>query len=103
MAWSGQFGLMLEGQTLRPENPMEEANAWRHPVDLVAILEQAFGALPAALEQRASRRGGWAGREALVPVLLGEDAQAMADALLGALREGATGEEVAGAVAYAAA
>jgi nitrite reductase/ring-hydroxylating ferredoxin subunit len=82
---------------------MEEANAWRHPVDLVAILEQAFGALPAALEQGASRRGGWAGREALVPVLLGEDAQAIADALLGALREGATGEEVASAVAYAAA
>ena len=81
---------------------MEEANAWRHPVDLVAILEHAFGALPAALELGASRRGGWAGREALVPVLLGEDAQAIADALLVALREGATGEEVAGAVAYAA-
>ena len=80
----------------------EEANAWRHPVDLVAILEHAFGALPAALELGTSRRGGWAGREALMPVLLGEDAQAIADALLVALREGATGEEVAGAVAYAA-
>lgn len=81
---------------------MEEANAWRHPVDLVAILEHAFGVLPAALEQCTSRRGGWEGREALVPVLLGEDAQAIADALLVALREGATGEEVAEAVAYAA-
>jgi nitrite reductase/ring-hydroxylating ferredoxin subunit len=84
-------------------NRMEEANAWRHPVDLVAILEHAFGALPAALESGASRRGAWAGREALVPVLLGEDAQAIADALIAALREGATAEEVAGAVAYAAA
>jgi hypothetical protein len=82
---------------------MEEANAWRHPVDLVAILEQAFGAFSAALKQGAGRRGRWAGREALVPVLLGEDAQAIADALLWALREGATGEEVASAVAYAAA
>ena len=36
-------------------------------------------------------------------MLLGEDAQAIADALLEALREGATEEEVAGAVAYAAA
>ena len=62
---------------------MEEANAWRHPVDLVAILEHAFEALPAALESGASRRGSWTGREALVPVLLGEDAQAIADALLG--------------------
>jgi hypothetical protein len=36
-------------------------------------------------------------------VLLGEDAQAIADVLLEALREGASEEEVAGAVAYAAA
>ena len=35
---------------------MEESNAWRHPVDLVAILERAFEALPAALEPAPSRR-----------------------------------------------
>jgi hypothetical protein len=35
-------------------------------------------------------------------VLLGEDGGAIAEALLGALREGATEEELAGAVAYAA-
>jgi nitrite reductase/ring-hydroxylating ferredoxin subunit len=82
---------------------MEESNAWRHPVDLVAILEHAFEALPAALESGQRRRGAWAGREELVPVLLGEDAPAIADALIAALREGATAEDVAGAVAYAAA
>jgi hypothetical protein len=82
---------------------MEEANAWRHPVDLVAILEHAFAALPAALEQGAQRRGAWAGGETLVPVLLGENAQAIADALLAALREGATAEALAAAVAHAAA
>jgi nitrite reductase/ring-hydroxylating ferredoxin subunit len=82
---------------------MEEANAWRHPVDLVAILDHAFGALPAALEPGERRRGAWAAREALVAVLLGEDAQAIADALVAALHEGATGEELAGVVAYAAA
>jgi nitrite reductase/ring-hydroxylating ferredoxin subunit len=81
----------------------EESNAWRHPVDLVAILERAFEALPGALERGRSRRGTWAGHEALVPALLGEDAQAIADALLAAVREGASEEEVAGAVAYAAA
>jgi nitrite reductase/ring-hydroxylating ferredoxin subunit len=81
---------------------MEESNAWRHPVDLVAILDHAFGALPAALERGESRRGAWAGREALVPVLLGEDSQAIADTLIVALREGATAEEVASAVAHAA-
>jgi nitrite reductase/ring-hydroxylating ferredoxin subunit len=82
---------------------MEESNAWRHPVDLVAILQRAFDSLPAALEVGRSRRGTWAGRERLVPVLLGEDAPALAGALLAALREGASEVEVAEAVAYAAA
>jgi nitrite reductase/ring-hydroxylating ferredoxin subunit len=82
---------------------MEESNAWRHPVDLVAILERAFEALPAALAAGHDRRGTWAGTDALVPVLLGEDPQALTDALLAAVRAGASDEEVAGAVAYAAA
>src|SRR5262249_11272127 len=67
---------------------MEESNAWRHPVDLVAILESAFEVLPAALAagSRASASKGetrWQGHDALVPVLLGEDPQAIADGLLG--------------------
>jgi len=82
---------------------MEESNAWRHPVDLVAILEHAFEVLPAALETGRSRRGTWAGRDALVPVLLGEGAEAIAEGLLAALREGSTAEELGGVVAYAAA
>ena len=77
---------------------MEEANEWRHPIDLVAILERAFDELPEAV-----RAGEWDGRDELVPVLLGDDPQAIADALLEALREGATEEQLAGAVAYAAA
>jgi hypothetical protein len=82
---------------------MEESNAWRHPVDLVGILESAFDGLPAALEAGRSRRGAWAGRDRLVPVLLGEDAGSIADALLAALREGGSEQEIAGAVVYAAA
>jgi hypothetical protein len=38
-----------------------------------------------------------------MPILFGEDAQAIADALLTALREGCTEEELAGTVTYAAA
>jgi nitrite reductase/ring-hydroxylating ferredoxin subunit len=82
---------------------MEESSRWRHPVDLVAILEKAFEKLPTDLEQGLGRRGHWVGHDALVPVLLGEDAQAIADALVEALREGITEEELAGAVSYAAA
>jgi nitrite reductase/ring-hydroxylating ferredoxin subunit len=77
---------------------MEEANEWRHPVDLVAILEGAFEDLRGAV-----RSGSWDGRDELVGVVLGEDPQAIADALLAALREGASAEALAGAVSYAAA
>jgi nitrite reductase/ring-hydroxylating ferredoxin subunit len=79
---------------------MEESNAWRNPVDVVAIVENAFERLPAAL---ARPRVSWAGRDEVVPVLLGEDAQAIADALVDALAAGARAAEVAQAVSYAAA
>jgi len=79
---------------------MEESNAWRHPVDLVAILEAAFERLPAALDRR---RNGWRGADELLPILHGEDPQAIADALFAALAGGASAEELAAAVSYAAA
>jgi nitrite reductase/ring-hydroxylating ferredoxin subunit len=97
---------------------MEESNEWRHPVDLVAIVERAAGALPEALERGRRRRDGTdsgerthrppaatapARREALVPALLGEDPQVIADALLDALRDGMPPVDLAAAVAYAAA
>jgi nitrite reductase/ring-hydroxylating ferredoxin subunit len=83
---------------------MEESNSWRNPVNLVEILEDAFEKLPSALESGRHRRDGWwEGREELASVLLGEDPTAITDALLEALREGATEEELAQTVAYAAA
>jgi nitrite reductase/ring-hydroxylating ferredoxin subunit len=82
---------------------MEESNSWRNPVDLVQILEAAFERLPDALESGRYRRGRWEAKEELATVLLGEEGEAIAEALLEALREGATEEELAGAVAYAAA
>jgi nitrite reductase/ring-hydroxylating ferredoxin subunit len=82
---------------------MEESNAWRYPVDLVVILEEAFAQLETAVAAGRERRGAWTGRDELVPVLLGDDAPAIAGVLLAALREGATEDELAGAVSYAAA
>jgi len=79
---------------------MEEANAWRNPVDLVALLEDAFEQLPEAL---AAPRGGWHGRAELVETLLSDQPDAILEALLAALREGATEVELASAVAFAAA
>lgn len=82
---------------------MEESNAWRYPVDLVAILESAFEQVPEALEVGQSRRGTWSGREPLIPIVLGEDAVAIAQSLLEALRDGCTEEELGSVVTYAAA
>jgi nitrite reductase/ring-hydroxylating ferredoxin subunit len=80
---------------------MEEANAWRNPVDLVALLDDAFAQLPNVLSTD-SPTNGWTGREALVQSILGEDPAASIDALLTALRDGAGEVELASAVSYAA-
>jgi nitrite reductase/ring-hydroxylating ferredoxin subunit len=79
---------------------MEEANSWRNPVDLVALLEDAFERLPEALEAPA---GSWDGRAELVRVILSGEAAEILDALLAALREGASEVELASAVTFAAA
>src|SRR5216684_4555643 len=63
---------------------MEEANAWRNPVDLVALLERAFERLPQALSAGVARRGGWDGRTALVEAILsGEGASTLEELLEG--------------------
>jgi nitrite reductase/ring-hydroxylating ferredoxin subunit len=80
---------------------MEEANAWRNPVDLVALLDDAFAQLLDVLSTT-TRTDGWTGREALVERVLGEDPAASIDALLTALRDGAGVVELASAVSYAA-
>src|ERR1700678_3846782 len=84
---------------------MEESNSWRNPVDMVAILENAFETIPGALDlgRRASRSSDQFGRDALVPVILGDDPQAIVDSMLDALREGCAPADLSGTVAYAAA
>jgi nitrite reductase/ring-hydroxylating ferredoxin subunit len=82
---------------------MEESRSWRSPVDLVAILQPAFEALPTALAAGKAKRGTWAESAALLPVLLGDNAPAIAESLLTALRQGCSEEQLAGWVADAAA
>jgi nitrite reductase/ring-hydroxylating ferredoxin subunit len=82
---------------------MEEANAWRNPVDLVVLLERSFEQLSQALGAGMDRRGRWDDRAALVETILDGEAAAILAALLGALREGASEVDLASAVSFAAA
>jgi nitrite reductase/ring-hydroxylating ferredoxin subunit len=82
---------------------MEEANEWRHPIDLVALLEAAFEELPAALEAGRGKKGEWRVPDKFDACLLSDDPQAIVAALLEALGSGCASVELAGQVVYAAA
>jgi nitrite reductase/ring-hydroxylating ferredoxin subunit len=107
---------------------MEESNEWRHPIDLIALLENAFAELPRALEaghartvyspspisRRAGREGGgegnsgrgeghWSPSADFTEALLSDDPERIIATLLGALRDGCPPVELAGQVVYAAA
>jgi nitrite reductase/ring-hydroxylating ferredoxin subunit len=81
----------------------EETNAWRSPIDVVALLETAFAELPEARERGRGYSGAWTGRAELVDTVLGEDPSATIELLLRALRDGASEVELASAVTFAAA
>jgi nitrite reductase/ring-hydroxylating ferredoxin subunit len=76
---------------------MEEANAWRNPVDLVALLEDAFERLPEP------GQGSWDGREELIETILSAEPAEILEALLAALRDGASAVQLASAVTFSAA
>ena len=83
----------------------EEQGSWRYPVDLTAMLRAATAALPDRLAEGArhdtfDHTGGVA---VLAWALLAEDPAEVVGALDAAIAGGATPEEVARAVAYAAA
>src|SRR5512133_2690656 len=80
---------------------MEEANAWRNPIDLVTLLDEAFDRIPGALSMGA-HVDGWSGHDAVVETVLGEDPTASIEALLAALGDGASEVELASAVSSAA-
>ena len=80
----------------------EELNSWRNPIDLSSLVWEARAALPDLWERGARARGAWDNEDALVGVILKDDPAATLDALKEAVREGATAEQLGGAVAYAA-
>jgi nitrite reductase/ring-hydroxylating ferredoxin subunit len=82
---------------------MEEKSSWRHPVDIMALLNDCFDKLPAVLEKGKQSVTPWKGDQAIVEVLLGDNPHAIANVLIESLEDGARGEELAAMVAYTAA
>jgi nitrite reductase/ring-hydroxylating ferredoxin subunit len=83
---------------------MEERNSWRHPVDIIALLNDCFDKLPAVLEEKGKQsRTTWKASKATIDVLLGDNPNAIVNVLVGSLQDGAKEEELAALVAYAAA
>ncbi len=81
----------------------EEHGEWRHPHDLARLVDQTVAALPAAIAAGEARTETFDDVAGLGWQLLEDDPHAVTDALLDALRAGATPEQVGRAVAYAAA
>jgi nitrite reductase/ring-hydroxylating ferredoxin subunit len=80
----------------------EELNSWRHPVDLVALLEPEFAQLP-ELFAAAGGDPAWRASDALTATLLGDDPAAIVSTLSASLAAGASLTAVSQAVCYAAA
>ncbi|OLB70733.1 MAG: (2Fe-2S)-binding protein [Alphaproteobacteria bacterium 13_2_20CM_2_64_7] len=91
----------------------EESTAWRQPVDLVALREEAANQLPqvfaagrgvhSASQTRVTRAYGWSHHAALARELLGDDPARIVDALKAAIRAGAAPADLSRSLAYAAA
>ena len=83
----------------------EETGEWRHPHDLKALVARADERLPRAWADGAATRGRLddVAVNELAWALLGDDPDAVVDALLDAMASGATAEQLGRALAFAAA
>jgi nitrite reductase/ring-hydroxylating ferredoxin subunit len=81
----------------------EESGEWRHPHDLAALVQRANAQLADALDAGRARRGAFDDVAGLAWQILVDDPEAAVDALLDAIRAGATEEQIGRGIAYAAA
>jgi nitrite reductase/ring-hydroxylating ferredoxin subunit len=79
----------------------EESTAWRQPVDLVALCEEAARQWPDLLA--ADQAEGWSDHVTLARELLGDDPVRIVDMLVAAIRAGAAPADLGRSLAYAAA
>jgi len=80
----------------------EERTAWRQPIDLIALCQQAALEFPQLFAARCSASR-WSDHTRLSERLLGDDPAAIIDALTAAAGEGASSADLGRSLAYAAA
>jgi nitrite reductase/ring-hydroxylating ferredoxin subunit len=80
----------------------EESTAWRQPVDLVALCDEATSQLPELFATDGGAHG-WLDHAAVARELLGDDPAGIVDALKAAIRAGAAPADLGRSLAYAAA
>ncbi|KXU88690.1 (2Fe-2S)-binding protein [Paraburkholderia monticola] len=80
----------------------EESTAWRQPLDLVALCDEAASQM-AQLFAAGRNPQGWSNHTALARELLGDDPRVIIDALKSAIRAGAAPADLGQSLAYAAA
>ncbi|WP_436934252.1 Rieske (2Fe-2S) protein [Halovenus marina] len=79
----------------------EENASWRQPIDIAELCSDAAEELPERVETGTGRT--WDEPDTLLETLLGEDPHEIIDALKTAISRGASAEELAGVVTFAAA
>lgn len=79
----------------------EEANEWRHPLDLIPHLNDAAAELPDLLAQGEGKS--WSAERDLAQAILGDEPLAIIDAIKAAIAGGAQPRQLSKALAYAAA
>jgi nitrite reductase/ring-hydroxylating ferredoxin subunit len=90
---------LLEGLAMARRS--EEINSWRHPVDLISLMEPIYEQLPALYERQGT--GQWDDFDAFAETLLGEDPEAIMQGIVSAMESGAHLTEISQSLNYAAA
>ena len=80
----------------------EELSSWRNPIDISTMTWHAREALTEAYDEGMGRRGEWDDEDALVETMLEDNPAATLDAIVDAVRRGASETQVGSAVAHAA-
>ena len=80
----------------------QELSAWRHPIDIAAMVWKARAELPELFERGRDRGNGWDDADGLASRMLGDSPGEIIEAIKEAVAAGATPEQLGAAVAHAA-